>query len=43
VMRLLIWIDAIVAKIENLIIELWKRLISFPRRLIKFMRYGKRR
>ncbi len=43
VMRLLIWIDAIVAKIENLIVKLWKGLISFPKHLIKFIRYGKKR
>jgi hypothetical protein len=43
VMRLLIWIDEIVAKIENLIIKLWKGLIGFPKRLIQFMRYGKKR
>jgi hypothetical protein len=42
-MRLLIWIDEIVAKIENLIIKLWKGLIGFPKRLIQFMRYGKKR
>jgi hypothetical protein len=41
VMRLLVLIDAIVVKIEDLIIKLWKGLISFPRRLINFMRYGK--
>ena len=41
VMRLLIWIDAIVAKIEDLIIKLWKGLIGFPKRLIKFIRYRK--
>ncbi|WP_201320354.1 hypothetical protein [Pseudanabaena sp. lw0831] len=41
VMRLLIWIDAIVVKIENLIIKLWKGLINFPKRLINFIRYGK--
>lgn len=41
VMILLIRIDAIVVKIENLIIKLWKGLISFPKRLIKFIRYGK--
>ena len=41
VMILLIQIDAIVVKIENLIIKLWKGLISFPKRLIKFIRYGK--
>ena len=33
--------DAIVAKIENLIIKLWKGLISFPKRLINSIRYGK--
>ena len=43
VMIFLLWIDAIVVKIENLIIKLWKGLISFPKRLIYFIRYGKSR
>ncbi len=41
VMRLLLWIDAIVAKTENMIIKLWRRLINFPKRLINSIRYGK--
>ena len=41
VTRLIFWIDAIVVRIENLIIKLWKGLISFPKRLINFIRYGK--
>ncbi|WP_146048679.1 hypothetical protein [Pseudanabaena sp. BC1403] len=43
VMIFLLWIDAIVVKIENSIIKLWKGLISFPKRLIYFIRYGKSR
>ena len=41
--RLLLWLDEIVLKIEDLIIKLWKGLISFPKRLINFMRFGKKR
>ncbi len=41
VMRLLIWLDAIIAKIEDLMIKLWKGLINFPKRSINFIRYGK--
>jgi hypothetical protein len=41
VMTVILWIDAIVLKIENLIIAIWKGLISFPKRLLHFIRYGK--
>ncbi|PZO44513.1 MAG: hypothetical protein DCF19_01835 [Pseudanabaena frigida] len=43
VMTVILWIDEIVLKIENLIITLWKGLINCPKRLIHFIRYGKRR
>ncbi|PZV15514.1 MAG: hypothetical protein DCF20_10570 [Pseudanabaena sp.] len=43
VMTLILWIDAIILKIENLVINLLKGLISLPKRLIKFMRHGKKR
>ena len=41
--RLLLWLDQIVLKIEDLIIKLWKGLMHFPKRLINFMRFGKKR
>ncbi|ELS33308.1 MULTISPECIES: hypothetical protein [Pseudanabaena] len=42
VMTVIFWVDAIVLKIENLIIGFWRGLISFPKRLIRFIRYGRR-
>jgi len=41
--RLMLWLDEIVLKIENFIIKLWKGLIGFPKCLINFMRFGKKR
>ena len=41
VMTVILWIDAIVLKIEDLIIAIWKGLINFPKRLLHFIRYGK--
>ncbi|WP_055076061.1 hypothetical protein [Pseudanabaena sp. 'Roaring Creek'] len=42
VMTVIFWVDAIVLKIENLIIGFWRGLLNFPKRLIRFIRYGKR-
>jgi hypothetical protein len=41
VMAVVYGIDAIVLKVENLMIKFWKGLIGFPKRLIHFIRYGK--
>jgi len=41
VMTVILWVDGIVLKIENLMINLWQGLILFPKRLINFIRYGK--
>ncbi|OYQ63795.1 hypothetical protein B9G53_15055, partial [Pseudanabaena sp. SR411] len=43
VIRLLLWLDEIVLKIEDLLIKFWKGLMRFPKRLINFMRFGKKR
>ncbi len=43
VMTVVLWIDAIVLKIEDLIISFWQGLLNFPKRLIHFIRHGKRR
>jgi hypothetical protein len=43
VMTVVLWIDAIVLKIEDLVIGFWQGLINFPKRLIDFIRYGRRR
>jgi hypothetical protein len=40
VMTVVFWIDMIVLKVENLIINFWKRLIILPKRLVNFIRYG---
>ena len=40
VMTVVLWADAIVVKIEDLVIAFWQRLINFPKRLIYFIRYG---
>ena len=40
VMTVVLWVDAIVVKIEDLVIAFWQRLINFPKRLIYFIRYG---
>lgn len=43
VMIVVFWLDAIVLKIENLIIAIWKGVINFPKRLIRVIRYGNRK
>ncbi|MFN7858534.1 MAG: hypothetical protein ACK5P2_02185, partial [Pseudanabaena sp.] len=43
VMTVFFWLDAIILKIENFFIGLWKGLVSFPNQLINFIRYGKRK
>ncbi len=43
VMTVIFWLDTIILKIENFFISLWKRLISFPQGLIRFIRYGNRK
>ena len=43
VMTVVFLLDAVILKIENLIIAIWKGFISFPRRLIRFIRYGNRK
>ena len=43
VMTVVFWLDAIILKIENFFIGLWKGLVSFPNQLINFIRYGKRK
>jgi len=43
VMTVILWIDVIILKLENLIIYIWKGLISFPKRFINLIRYGKKR
>ncbi len=42
VMTVVLWVDAIALKIEDLMIGFWKGLINFPKRLIYFIRHGKR-
>ena len=42
VMTVILWVDAIVLKVEELIIVFWKRLIILPKQLIYFIRYGNR-
>jgi hypothetical protein len=42
VMKVILWIDSIILKIENLIIKLWKGFVSFPKHLLHFIRYGKK-
>jgi hypothetical protein len=41
-MTIILWVDAIVVKLEDLIIAFWKGLLNFPNRLINFIRYGNR-
>ncbi|MFN5816679.1 MAG: hypothetical protein ACK47D_11520, partial [Pseudanabaena sp.] len=43
VMTVVFWLDAIILKIENFFIGLWKGLVSFPKQLINFIRHGKRK
>ncbi|NMF57475.1 hypothetical protein [Pseudanabaena yagii] len=40
VMTVIFWLDAIILKIENFFIRLWKGLIGLPKRLVDFIRYG---
>jgi hypothetical protein len=40
VMTVILWVDAIVVKIEDLLIIFWKGLINLPKRLIRAIRYG---
>jgi len=40
VMTVIFWLDAIILKIENFFIRLWKGLINLPKRLVDFIRYG---
>ncbi len=40
VMTVILWIDAIVLKLENGFIALWRAFVNFPKRLLHFIRYG---
>lgn len=40
VMTVILWIDAIVLKLENGFIALWRAVVNFPKRLLHFIRYG---
>ena len=42
VMTIVLWVDTIIVKIENLMITFWKGLINFPKRFVYFIRYGNR-
>ncbi len=42
VMTIILWVDTIIVKIEDLMITFWKGLINFPKRLIYFIRHGNR-
>jgi hypothetical protein len=43
VMTVILWIDAIVLKLENMVIAFWRAVVNFPKRLLHFIRYGNRR
>ena len=43
VMTVILWIDAIVLKLENMVIAFWRAVVNFPNRLLHFIRYGNRR
>ena len=43
VMTIILWVDTIIVKIEDLMITFWKGLINFPKRFIYFIRYGNRK
>jgi hypothetical protein len=43
VMTVIFWLDAIILKIENFFIRLWKGLINLPKRLVDFIRFGNRK
>jgi hypothetical protein len=43
VMTVILWIDAIVLKLENMVIAFWRAVVNFPKRLFRFIRYGNRR
>ena len=40
VMTVILWIDAIVLKLENGFIALWRAVVNFPKQLVHFIRYG---
>ncbi len=40
VMTVILWIDAIVLKLENVVISFWRAVINFPKRLLHSIRYG---
>jgi hypothetical protein len=40
VMTVILWIDAIILKLENGFIALWRAVVNFPKRLLHFIRYG---
>ena len=42
VMTIVLWVDTIIVKIEDLMITFWKGLINFPKRFVYFIRYGNR-
>lgn len=43
VMTVILWVDAVILKIEDWIIAIWKGLINFPKKFFKFVRYGKKK
>ena len=43
VMTVILWIDVIVLKLENMVIAFWRAVVNFPKRLLHFIRYGNRR
>ncbi|MFZ4556276.1 MAG: hypothetical protein ACOYN8_07850 [Pseudanabaena sp.] len=43
IMTVILWIDAIVLKLENVVIAFWRAVVNFPKRLLHFIRYGNRR
>jgi len=42
VMTIVLWVDTIIVKIEDLMITFWEGLINFPKRFVYFIRYGNR-
>jgi len=40
VMTVILWVDAIVLKLENIVIGFWRAVVNFPKRLLHFIRYG---
>jgi hypothetical protein len=43
IMTVILWVDAVILKIEDWIIAIWKGLINFPKNFFKFVRYGKKK